>query len=207
MRARVRTDDSEHSERFDVTQRLRDGCVLLSNVFFGAALRVVLVRFSKDEAIARVLVRLNDAGVVGTEEQEPLACVRRALWGILYADVAGNVLKSAEGLAEMMTVIVTVFEAAGFTVSEKETEPMLLRTSDQTTLAPLLVIEEADQRYKQTAQFFYLGDIIHENADLSLDIDRRIRLLRACFKRLIRRPWGISSHRRTSGTVPLGAWS
>ena len=36
-------------------------------------------------------------------------------------------LKSAEGLAKMMTVIVTVFEAAGLTVSEK-TEAMLLRT-------------------------------------------------------------------------------
>ena len=37
---------------------------------------------------------------------------------MLYADVAGIVSKSAEGLAKMMTVIVTVFEAAGLTVSE-----------------------------------------------------------------------------------------
>ena len=36
-------------------------------------------------------------------------------------------LKSAEGLAKMMTVIVTVSEAAGLTVSEKKTETMLLR--------------------------------------------------------------------------------
>ena len=34
-------------------------------------------------------------------------------------------LKSADGLAKIMTVIVTVFEAAGLTVSEK-TEIMLL---------------------------------------------------------------------------------
>ena len=31
-----------------------------------------MVRFSKDEAVARDLVRLNDVGVVGTDEQEPL---------------------------------------------------------------------------------------------------------------------------------------
>ena len=106
--------------------------------------------------------------------------MRRAVWGMLYADDAGIVSKSAEGLAKMMTVIVTVFEAAGLTVSEKKTETMVLQTPDQTTLAPPLVIEAAGQRCKQTTQFLYLGGIIHENADLSLEIGRRIRLMRAC---------------------------
>ena len=46
-------------------------------------------------------------------------CVRKAVWGMLYADDAVIVSKSAEGLAKMMTVIVTVFEAAGLTVSKK----------------------------------------------------------------------------------------
>ena len=48
---------------------------------------------------------------------------------MLYADDAEIVSKSAEGLAKM-TVIMTVFEAAGLTVSDK-TETMLLRTQDQ----------------------------------------------------------------------------
>ena len=56
----------------------------------------------------------NAAGV----SSDPLACVRRAVWGMLYADDAAIVSKSAEGLTKMMTVIVTVFEAAGRTVSE-----------------------------------------------------------------------------------------
>ena len=72
---------------FDVTQGLRQGYVLphiLFHVFFAAALHALLVRFSKNDAIVRDLVQLNDAGVVGTEEeQEPLACVRRAAWGML----------------------------------------------------------------------------------------------------------------------------
>ena len=82
----------------------------------------------KDPDIVRDLVHLeedleeNAAGV----SSDPLACVRRAVWGMLYADDAGIVSKSAEGLAKMMTVIVTVFEAAGLTVSEN-TETMLLR--------------------------------------------------------------------------------
>ena len=54
-----------------------------------------------------------------------------------------------------MAVIVTVFEAAGLTVSEK-TETMLLRTPDQAPCTSPLVIEAAGQRYRQTTQFLYL---------------------------------------------------
>ena len=45
--------------------------------------------------------QLNDVGVIGTEEQEPLARVLRADWGMPYADDAGIVSKSAEGFANI----------------------------------------------------------------------------------------------------------
>ena len=99
---------------------------------------------------------------------------------MLYADDTGIVSKSPEGLAKMMTVIATAFEAADLTVSEKKTETTLLRTPDQTTPAPPIAVEAAGQEYKRTAQLLYLGVIIHEKADFSLEIDRRIRLMRAC---------------------------
>ena len=57
----------------------------------------VVVRFSEDPDIVRDLVHLeedlaeNAAGV----SSNPLACVRRAVWGMLYADDAGIVSKSA----------------------------------------------------------------------------------------------------------------
>ena len=60
---------------------------------------------------------------------------------------------------------------------------MLLRMPSQTSLAPPLVIEAAGQRHRQTNQFLYLGGVIHESADLSFEIERRIRLMWACFKR------------------------
>ena len=88
------------------------------------------------------------------------------MWGMLYADDAGNVSGSAEGLAKLMTVIVTVFEAAGLTVSETKTEMMLLRTPGQTSLALPIAIEAAGQRYRQKNQFLSLGCIIYESADL-----------------------------------------
>ena len=130
MRACVRTDDGEHSESFD---GLQQGCVmspLLFNVFFAVVIHVVLVRFGEDEDIVRDLVHLEED--VASGKEVPLARVQRAVWGMLHADDAGIVSESVEALAKMMTVIVTVFEAAGLTESEKKTETMLLRTRSDT---------------------------------------------------------------------------
>ena len=127
MRARVCTDDGEHSEWFGITQGLRQECVLsplLFNIFFDDVTHAVVVRFSVDPDIVRDLVHFeedleeNAAGV----SSDPLTCVRRAVWGMLYADDAGIVSKSAEGLSKRMTVVVVVFKAAGLAVSEKKTD-------------------------------------------------------------------------------------
>ena len=51
IRACVRSDDGQCLEWFEVTQGLRQGCVVsppLFNVFFAAILLVALERFSKD---------------------------------------------------------------------------------------------------------------------------------------------------------------
>ena len=130
MQACVRTTDGEHLEWFDVTEGSRESRLLsplLCSSFVAAALHVVFVRLSEDEGIVRDLVNLDDdrAG----RDKERLACVRKAVWGMLYDD-EGIVSKSAEELAKIMTIIVTVFEAAGLTVSEKNTETMLPQARD-----------------------------------------------------------------------------
>ena len=48
----------------------------------------------------------------------------------------------------MMTVTVTVFKAAGLTVSEKKTETMMLPTPHQAPRTSSLVIETVGQRYR-----------------------------------------------------------
>ena len=85
MRARVRMDDGELSEWFEVTQGLRQGCVLLPLLFnfFAAVMGVVLQRFSEDDTNLENLVFL-DEGSGGGPDETLLDRARRAVWGILY---------------------------------------------------------------------------------------------------------------------------
>ena len=179
MRARVQLDDGDFSAWFNVCQGLRQGYVLsplLFNIFFAAVIIVVLQRFAEDPLIVSDLVYLDDApkGEDGRPRKEgTLEMVRRAVWGMLYADDAGVVSTSPRGLTRMMGVIVVTCQEFGLTVSEKKTQAMHL-WSHSHTASNALRIEAAGQRYKQTTEFVYLGGAISESADLDIEIKRRI---------------------------------
>ncbi|CAB1109362.1 unnamed protein product [Ectocarpus sp. CCAP 1310/34] len=187
MWARVRTDDGELSDWFPVTQGLRQGCSmspLLFNVFFAAPLEIIVTRFSQDEVIVRDLVYLKEEERRG---EGLLDRVRRAVWGMLYADDAGVVSKSADGLARMMTIIVEVFREFGLTVSERKTETLVMRVKERQRPPPppppVLTIEAAGQRYAQTTEFRYLGGLVNEQGDLTREINHRSKAAWACIKR------------------------
>ena len=128
-------------------------------IFFAAAMEVVLQRFSEDDTILENLVFL-DEGSGGGPYETLLDRVRRAVWGMLYADDAEIVSRSPAGLATMMTVIVEVFCAFGLTVSEKKTETLLIRAPEKaqqpgetpTPPLPALEIATAGQKYNQVHQ-------------------------------------------------------
>ena len=183
MRACVRPDDGVSSDWFEVEQRLRQGCVLsplLFNIFFAAVLTVVLQRFSEEPAILAELVYLNEPSTsMGPEPA--MDYVRRAVWGMLYADDACIVSRSPEGLAKMMEVIVEVCRAAVLTASATKTEAM--GVPPPRTPRTMVQIEATGQTYKEVQSFTYLGGVVTEVPDMSVEIARRTR---ACWMRIRR---------------------
>ena len=133
MQACLRLDDGECSDKFDVGHGIRPGCVrasLLFNMFFTAVLRVAEKRFLADAAITDKMVQLQrkeEGEKKGTSRTGKFDGRRRKegegvprLWGMLYADDAGILSRSSEGLERMMTVIVTACSLSGLKVSEKQ---------------------------------------------------------------------------------------
>ena len=100
---------------------------LFFNIFSAAALQVALQRFSENPDILTDLVHLQEQPAkVGPETA--MEFVRRAVWGMLYADDAYIVSRSPQGLERIMATLVDVFGAFGLTNSEKITETMSLPT-------------------------------------------------------------------------------
>ena len=161
-------------------QGLRQGCVLaplMFNIFFAAVTNVVSTRFKADKSIMGALVHLRKKeGAEGrgeaTAEESVLAT---SLWGMLYADDTEVVSRSLEQPRKMMRVI--VFECAAFclTVSEAKTEIMCLRAKGVPESTAIFSVEAAGQMYNQTNKFVYLGGNVNHNADLFIEVDRRIR--------------------------------
>ena len=190
MRACVRPDDGVCSDWFEVEQGLRQGCVLsplLFNIFFVAVLNVVLQRFSEEPAILAELVHLKEPST-STGPEPAMDYVRRAVWGMLYADDACIVSRSPQGLAKMMELIVEVCRAFALTVSAKKTETMCM--PPPRTSRTMVRIEAAGQIYKQVQSFTYAGGAVIETPDMSVEIARRTR---ACWMRIgrySREPYG-----------------
>ena len=74
-----------------------------------------------------------------------------------------------------MGVIVVVCAVFGLTVPEAKTEIACLRAKGMPESTDTFSVETADQVYNQTNEFVYLGGGVNHNADLSIEVDRRIR--------------------------------
>ena len=74
-----------------------------------------------------------------------------------------------------MGMIVAVCAAFGLTVSEAKTEIMCLCAKRMPESTAIFSVEAAGQVHNQTNEFVYLGENVNHNADLSIEVDRRIR--------------------------------
>ena len=178
----MRPDDGVYSDWFEVEQGLRQECVLsplLFSIFFTAVPNVVLQRFSEEPAILAELVHLKEPSTsMGPEPA--MKYVRRAVWGMLYADDACIVSRSPQRLAKMMEDIVEVCRAFALTVSAKKTETMCCMSPPRTPQT-MVRIEAAGQMYKQVQSFTYLKGAVTESPDMSVEIARQTR---ACWMRI-----------------------
>ena len=179
----MRHDDGVCSDWFEVEQGLRQGCMLfplLSNIFFSAVLTGVLQSLSEDTVILAELVHLKEPPTsMGPEPA--MDYVRRAVWGILYADDVCIIWQSPQGLAKMMEVVVEVCQAFALTVSVTKTETMC---KPPPRIPRTIVRVEADgQIYKQVTSSIYLGNAVAETPNISVEIARQTR---ACWMRIRR---------------------
>ena len=94
---------------------------------------------------------------------------------MLYADDAGVVSQSPEKPRKVMRVAVVVCAAFGLTVSEAKTEIMCSRAKGMPESTAAFSVEAAAQVYNETNEFVYLGGNVNHNADLSFEVDGRIR--------------------------------
>ena len=120
------------------------------NIFFAAVLNVVLQSFSEIMVIFTKIMHLKEPPT-SMGVKPAMDCVRRAMWGILYADDACIVSRSPQVLGKMVEVLVEVCGAFALTVSAKKTETMYMPPprKPQTTVR----VEAAGEIYTQVQSF------------------------------------------------------
>ena len=84
-----------------------------------------------------------------------------------------------------MVVIVVVCAAFGLTVSETKTKIMCLRTKGVLESTAIFSVEAAGQTYNQANEFVYLEGNVNHNADLSIEVNRRISKPWCSFRKYI----------------------
>ena len=89
----------------------------------------------------------------------------------------------------------------GLAVLEAKTEIMCLRTKGMSGSTTSFSVEAAGQVYSRTNEFVYLGEKTNHNADLSIEVNRRIRNAWRSFRK-----YTLELYDRPSASLKLNIW-
>ena len=178
--------DGATSEPFNITNGLKQGCVLaaiLFALFYAAMLDEALsdcpdgvsIRFRSGNLFKLSRLRAN------TRVMETL------IRDLLYADDCALVAESEDALQRMTTRFASAAKNFGLTVSLSKTEILFQPPPGQPHIDPQIHINGTV--LKSVRHFTYLGSILSSEATIDLDVTNRISRASAAFGRLNSRVW------------------
>ena len=98
-------------------------------------------------------------------------------------------------------MIVVLCAAFGLTVSKAKTKIMYLHTKGMPESTAMFSVEAAGQVYSQTNEVIYLGGNVNRNADLFIEVKRRISNVWCSFRK-----YNLKLYDRPSAPLELKTW-
>lgn len=185
-RARVR-EGGVFSDEFSLEMGLKQGSVfapLLFNIFFGAIIKAIRKSFSVNRVDdIKLRVRMEDP-------LDPVPFQKRgmskavSLSELLFADDSAFLAASEEGLQVMLSLADEILRAYGQEISIKKTEVMRVKPRgplEDVTMGSIIL---RDQHLGATTSFKYVGSLINDSASMSTEIDGRIRMMSAAYRKM-----------------------
>ena len=155
-------------------QGLRQDCnlaPLLINIFFAAMFRVSVAKFATDSELVEDVVKIRRGG-----GETDVTAEGEEVRGLICADDAGIISRSATGLEKMMCIIVRVAGSFGLMISEPQTEIMCF-------LPDPVCGRRCRSEVQADRQVCVFGGGLHENGSIEGEITNRIDRAWANFRR------------------------
>jgi len=175
----------ELSKSFGVNTGVKQGCVLapiIFNLFLVAATLVFLHNISAADGV-RIKYRLDGRLFNIRCLQAVTKVTNDTIFDLQYADDTALPSHTPDGLQRQLDAISSAYSHAGLVVNSKKMEVLYLPSDSSLPLTFYISWDHLGL----TEQFTYLGSIITSTCDLTAEIQHRVNLASASFRRLFKR--------------------
>ena len=174
------------SDEFAVTSGVRQGCVLApTNLYFDAAIRTALDHHHSQGRGVRV-VYLHDAKLVGNRRKLQLETL---VTDLEYADDMTLIADSWEDLKSMLKSLEVRCRDMGLTITSKKTKTLAVLPDNSHPKPEPISLHPDDVPLEVVSNFQYLGSIVQDNCDSSVEVDPRISKASRAFRQLSHILW------------------